>query len=215
MKRVYLVDDLTAIRQLLSEALCRHSYEIVGENDNGQDALHEILELKPDVVIVDAKIPGLNGLELLRRLERQLPKTRFLVFSAYQNPSLVKEMLEAGAHGFVEKTAPFNEFLSGLKIVAEGGTFFGPNVAEIIRTVVANPSYTRKTKDFLTEREREVLQLIAEGLSTKEIAQKLGLSVKTVDNHRTNLMRKLDLHNVASITRYALQNGLAEAGSFS
>ncbi len=198
------------MRQLLSDALSRKSFEIVGESGNGQDALREIPELQPDVVILDAKLPGLNGLELLRRMTRQMPRTRFLVFSAYQNPAIVKEMLEAGAHGFVEKTAPLRELLSGLSIVAEGGTFFGPNVAEIIRAVVANPNSSQRTKDFLTDREREVLQLIAEGFSTKEIAQRLGLSVKTVDNHRTNMMRKLDLHNVASITRYAMQNGLVD-----
>ena len=210
MKRLYIVDDQTAVRQLLADVLSRKSYDIIGESGNGQDALREILDLQPDVVIVDAKLPGLNGLELLRRLSRQLPRTRFLVFSAYQNPSIVKEMLEAGAHGFVEKTAQLKEFLSGLNIVAEGGTFFGPTVAEIIRSVVANPSSVQRSKDFLTDREREVLQLIAEGFSTKEIAQQLGLSVKTVDNHRTNMMRKLDLHNVASITRYAMQNGLVD-----
>lgn len=210
MKRLYIVDDLTTVRQMLAEILERQNYEIIGESGNGQDALKEILELQPDIVVVDARLPGLNGLELIRRLNRQLPRTRYLVFSAYQNPSIVKDMLEAGAHGFVEKTAHLREFINGLGIVAEGGTFFGPNVAELIRSVVANPTSVQRSKDSLTEREREVLQMIAEGHSTKEIAQKLGLSVKTVDNHRTNMMRKLDLHNVASITRYAMQNGLIE-----
>lgn len=195
---------------MLVDILDRQDYEIIGQNGNGQDALKEILELQPDIVIVDAKLPGLNGLELLRRLSRQMPHGRFLVFSAFQNPALVKDMLEAGAHGYVEKTAHLSEFLSGLHIVAEGGTFFGPTTAELIRSVVANPSSVHRSKDFLTDREREVLQLIAEGNSTKEIASKLGLSVKTIDNHRTNMMRKLDLHNVASITRYAMQNGLIE-----
>lgn len=210
MKRIYLVEDQTTVRQLLADVLKRQNYEIVGEQGNGQEALKEILEIQPEVVIADAKLPGLNGLELIRRLNRQMPKGRFLVFSAYQNPSLVKDMLEAGAHGFVEKSAQLKEFLTGLNIVSEGGTFFGPTIAEMIRSIVANPSSVQHSKDFLTAREREVLQLIAEGFSTKEIAQKLGLSVKTVDNHRTNMMRKLDLHNVASITRYAMQNGLMD-----
>ena len=210
MKRLYLVEDQTAVRQMLVEVLQGQSYDIVGESGNGQDALKEILDLQPDVVILDARLPGLNGLELLRRLSRQMSKGRFLVFSAYQNPALVKDMLEAGAHGFIEKTAQLREFLNGLNIVTQGGTFFGPSIAELIRSVVANPNSVQRSKDFLTEREREVLQLIAEGHSTKEIAHKLGLSVKTIDNHRTNMMRKLDLHNVASITRYAMQNGLIE-----
>src|SRR5690606_12753299 len=101
----------------------------------GQEAVAQITELRPGVVILDAKLPGLNGLELLRRLARQLPHTRYLVFSGYQNPILVKEMLEAGAHGFVEKTAQLRELINGLKIVADGGTYFGPSVAELIRAV--------------------------------------------------------------------------------
>ncbi|MEM9160878.1 MAG: response regulator transcription factor [Verrucomicrobiota bacterium] len=210
MKRLYLVEDQTTVREMLADILSRNNYNVAGQSGNGQDALKEILEIRPDIVIIDAKLPGLNGLELLRRLQRQLANCRFLVFSAFENPVLVKDMLEAGAHGFIEKTASLKEFVSGLNIVANGGTFFGPSIAELIRTVVANPNAVQKSKDFLTEREREVLQLIAEGNSTKEIAQKLGLSVKTVDNHRTNMMRKLDLHNVASITRYAMQNGLIE-----
>lgn len=210
MKRLFIVEDQTAVRQLLADALSRRDYEIVGECSNGQEAIAQITELRPDVVILDARLPGLNGLELLRRLARQMPHTRYLVFSGYQNPVLVKEMLEAGAHGFVEKTAQLRELLNGLKIVADGGTYFGPSVAELVRAVVANPHSIQRSRDHLTEREREVLQMIAEGNSTKEIAQRLGLSVKTVDNHRTNMMRKLDLHNVASITRYAMQNGMIE-----
>jgi len=210
MNRIYIVEDQTTVREMLVDILTRNGYEIVGQSGNGQDALKDILETQPEIVIIDAKLPGLNGLELLRRLSRQNTTIRFLVFSAFENPVLVKDMLEAGAHGFIEKTASLHEFLSGLAIVSNGGTFFGPSIAELIRTVVANPNSVQKSKDFLTEREREVLQMIAEGNSTKEIAHRLGLSVKTVDNHRTNMMRKLDLHNVASITRYAIQNGFIE-----
>jgi DNA-binding NarL/FixJ family response regulator len=116
-------------------------------------------------------------------------------------------MLEAGAHGFVEKTAGILEFRKGLEIVAAGGTYFGPAIAALLRNVVANPG-SSTSSDFLTDREREILQLVAESHSTKEIASKLAISVKTVDNHRTNLMRKLNLHDVASLTRYALETGL-------
>ena len=210
MNRIYIVEDQTTVREMLIDILARNGYEIVGQSGNGQHALKDIVDTQPEIVIIDAKLPGLNGLELLKRLSRQMETIRFLVFSAFENPVLVKDMLEAGAHGFIEKTASLQEFLSGLAIIANGGTFFGPSIAELIRTVVANPNSVQKSKDFLTEREREVLQLIAEGNSTKEIAHRLGLSVKTVDNHRTNMMRKLDLHNVASITRYAIQNGLIE-----
>jgi DNA-binding NarL/FixJ family response regulator len=135
---------------------------------------------------------------------------RVLVFSGHENPVIIREMLEAGAHGFVEKTAGLGELRKGLQTVAEGGTYFGPAVSALLRNVVANPSVSTTSRDFLTPREREILQLVAESFSTKEIAQKLNISIKTVDNHRTNLMRKLDLHNVAGITRYAMQVGLIE-----
>jgi DNA-binding NarL/FixJ family response regulator len=131
------------------------------------------------------------------------------VFSGYESPALVREMLEAGAHGFVEKTAGLTEFKKGLQTVAEGGTYFGPGVAALLRSVVAN-SNTVSGMDALTDREREILKLVAESNSTKEIAQQLKISVKTVDNHRTNLMRKLNLHDVASLTRYALEIGLID-----
>jgi DNA-binding NarL/FixJ family response regulator len=161
------------------------------------------------VIVLDAKLPGLNGVDLLRRLNKVLTNLRVLVFSGHENPVLVREMLEAGAHGFVEKTAGLFEFKKGLETVANGGTYFGPSVAALLRNVVANPSAS-SSSDFLTDREREVLQLVAESYSTKEIAVKLGISVKTVDNHRTNLMRKLNLHDVASLTRYALEIGLIQ-----
>jgi DNA-binding NarL/FixJ family response regulator len=161
------------------------------------------------VLVLDARLPNLSGVDILRRVAKQLKSTRVLVFSAYETPALVREMLEAGAHGFVEKTAGLSEFKKGLETVANGGTYFGPGVAALLRNVVANNN-PASGGDPLTEREREILKLVAESNSTKEIAQKLGISVKTVDNHRTNLMRKLNLHDVASLTRYALEIGLVD-----
>ena len=211
MKRVIIVEDQTAIREMLAEIL-RHDpgFTIVGQAGDGQAGYDLIIEAKPDVVVLDARLPVLNGLELLRRIAKQTRGVRVLVFSGHENPVLIREMLEAGAHGFVEKTAGLHEFRKGLETVANGGTYFGPAVSGLLRNVVANPSVSTTSKDFLTAREREILQLVAESFSTKEIAQKLNISVKTVDNHRTNLMRKLDLHNVASITRYAMQIGLID-----
>lgn len=210
MKRLVIIEDQTAIREMLVEIL-RHdsNYQLVGESGDGQDALNLCLEIKPDVIVLDAKLPGLNGVDILRRLAKKLPNIRVLVFSGHENPVLVREMLEAGAHGFVEKTAGLFEFKKGLETVANGGTYFGPAVAALLRNVVANPAAS-SAADFLTDREREVLQLVAESHSTKEIAAKLGISIKTVDNHRTNMMRKLNLHDVASLTRYALEIGLIE-----
>jgi DNA-binding NarL/FixJ family response regulator len=213
MKRLVIIEDQTAIREMLAEILRMDpSFKLVGESGDGQRAYQLCLETKPDVIVLDAKLPGLNGVDLLRRLTKVLANLRVLVFSGHENPVLVREMLEAGAHGFVEKTAGLLEFKKGLETVANGGTYFGPAVAALLRNVVANPGASASA-DFLTDREREILQLVAESYSTKEIAAKLSISVKTVDNHRTNLMRKLNLHDVASLTRYALEIGLIEQKS--
>lgn len=210
MKRVVIIEDQTAIREMVAEILrADPQFKIVGEWGDGQEAVSKCLEAKPDMVILDAKLPGLNGVDLLRRLVKGLRNTRYLVFSGYENPVLVREMLEAGAHGFVEKTAGLAEFRKGIQTVAAGGTYFGPGVAALLLNVVSNPG-SASSHDMLTDREREVLQLVAESSSTKEIAVRLGISAKTVDNHRTNLMRKLDLHDVASLTRYAIEIGLIE-----
>lgn len=215
MKRLVIIEDQTAIREMLVEILRLDSnYQLVGECGDGQEAFALCAETRPDVIVLDAKLPGLNGVDVLRRLSKQFPHLRVLVFSGHENPVLVREMLEAGAHGFVEKTAGLFEFKKGLETVAKGGTYFGPAVAGLLRNVVANPAASN-TIDFLTDREREILQLVAESHSTKEIAGKLGISVKTVDNHRTNLMRKLNLHDVASLTRYALDIGLIEPRNLS
>ena len=210
VKRIVIVEDQTAIREMLAEILRTDpAYKIVGECGDGQQACNLCLELKPDVIVLDARLPGLSGVDILRRISKPLKNTRVLVFSGYESPALVREMLEAGAHGFVEKTAGLGEFKKGLETVASGGTYFGPGVAGLLRNVVANNNPASGT-DLLTDREREILKLVAESHSTKEIAIKLGISVKTVDNHRTNLMRKLNLHDVASLTRYSLEIGLID-----
>jgi DNA-binding NarL/FixJ family response regulator len=210
MKRLVIIEDQTAVREMLAEILrLDPNYELVGEAGDGQSAIALCLELKPDIAVLDAKLPGLNGVDIMRRIGKKLPAMRVLVFSGHENAVLVREMLEAGAHGFVEKTAGLMEFKKGLETVTNGGTYFGPAVAALLRNVVANPDNVGPV-DLLTDREREILQLVAESHSTKEIAAKLILSAKTVDNHRTNLMRKLNLHDVASLTRYALDIGLIE-----
>jgi DNA-binding NarL/FixJ family response regulator len=212
MHRLVIIEDQTAIREMLVEILTPDkSYKLVGQSGDGQEGLQMCLDLKPDLVILDAKLPSLNGVDLLRRLIKKLPSLRVLVFSGHENPVIVREMLEAGAHGFVEKTAGFMDFKKGLATIAAGGTYFGPGIARVLRNVVANPE-SGGSPDFLSEREREVLKLVAEGNSTKEIAETLGISAKTVDNHRTNLMRKLNIHDVASLTRHAIELGIVGGG---
>lgn len=213
MKRIVIVEDQTAVREMLVEVISADpNYEIIGEAGDGQSAYDVCLKTKPDLIILDAMLPGLNGTEVLRRLGRRLRKLRVLVFSAYRNASLVRGLLQAGAQGFVEKTASLREFRKGMESVANGGSYFGPEITRLLREAVVNPESPKQAGvDTLTTREREILQLVAESYSTKEIAQKLTISVKTADNHRTNLMRKLDLHNIASLTRYAISNGLVES----
>jgi DNA-binding NarL/FixJ family response regulator len=210
MKRVVLVEDQVAVRELLATVLrTDDQFEIVAECGDGQTACNVCLELKPDLVILDVMLPGLNGVDVLRRFSRHLKNTRVLVFSGFQNPSLVRELLQAGAHGFVEKTARLAELRKGIQTVAEGGTYFGPYIANLLRESVVNPRQSnRQELGSLTAREREILQLIAESYSTKEIALKLQVSTKTAENHRTNLMKKLNLHDVASLTRFAIEHGL-------
>jgi DNA-binding NarL/FixJ family response regulator len=210
MKRLVIIEDQTAIREMLVEILqLDNHYQLVGQAGDGQAGYQLCLDVKPDIAVLDAKLPGLNGVDLLRRLNKRLPTMRALIFSGHENPVLVREMIEAGARGFVEKTAGLTEFRKGLDTVAAGGTYFGPAVAALLRDVVAHPG-SSDTADFLTDREREILQLVAESHSTKDIAAKLGISLKTVDNHRTNLMRKLNLHDIASLTRHALDVGLIQ-----
>ena len=136
-----------------------------------------------------------------------------MIFSGYQSPGLVRELLQSGAHGFVEKSAPLTELKKGIEIVAGGGSYFGPEVALLLSEAMADPKSKESGINVLTKRERQILQLIAESNSTREIAEKLSISVKTAENHRTNLMRKLDLHDVASLTRYAINHGLVVMGS--
>jgi DNA-binding NarL/FixJ family response regulator len=210
MKRVVLVEDQVAVRELLATVLrTDDQFEIVAECGDGQTACNVCLELKPDLVILDVMLPGLNGVDVLRRFSRHLKNTRVLVFSGFQNPTLVRELLQAGAHGFVEKTARLAELRKGIQTVADGGTYFGPYIANLLRESVVNPRQSNLDElGSLTAREREILQLIAESYSTKEIAAKLQVSVKTAENHRTNLMKKLNLHDVASLTRFAIEHGL-------
>jgi DNA-binding NarL/FixJ family response regulator len=213
MKTVAIIEDQTAIREMLSQSVIDQDiYNVIIESGDGQAGCDACLEQKPDFVILDVMLPKLNGTEILRIFREKLPDTQVLIFSGYQSPSLVRELLQAGAHGFVEKSAPLSELRKGIEIVASGGSYFGPEVALLLREAMADPRSSESGINILTKREREILQLIAESHSTRDIAAKLQISVKTAENHRTNLMRKLDLHDVASLTRYAINNGLISIG---
>lgn len=211
MKTVVVIEDQTAVREMLSQVVrTQPGFEVVAESGDGHAAYKTCIEYRPDLVILDIMLPGLNGAQVLRKFSKQLKNTRVLVFSGYVNQALVSEMLKAGAHGYVEKSASLSEVREGIKTVAAGGTYFSPKVAKVLREVMAKPASQNPSLDSLTAREREILQLIAESYPTREISKKLDISVKTAENHRTNLMKKLDLHNVASLTRYAIEHGIVE-----
>jgi DNA-binding NarL/FixJ family response regulator len=213
MKTVAIIEDQTAIREMLSQVVIEQgAFDVIIESGDGQAGCDACLQQKPDFVILDVMLPNLNGTKILRRFRQELPKTQVLIFSGYQSPSLVRELLQAGAHGFVEKTAPLTELCKGIEAVANGGSYFGPEVALLLCDAMADPRSNDSAINILTKREREILHLIAESHSTRDIAGKLEISVKTAETHRTNLMRKLDLHDVASLTRYAINNGLISIG---
>ena len=210
MKRVVVIEDHTAVRQMICQLVeSIPEFNMVGDTGDGQDAYTLCLEQRPDLVILDIMLPGLNGIEVLKRFSRHLRKTRVLVFSGYKNENLLKSYMLSGAHGFVEKSATLDTLKEAMKEVSDGGTCFGKDNAKILEEALEKANSSRGT-ELLTARERETLQLIAEGLSTRQIAEKMSISVKTAENHRTNMMRKLDLHNAAALTRYAVNMGMVE-----
>lgn len=212
MKTVLIVEDQTAVREMIAHVIdADPTFSVIAQTGNGQEGYELCIKEQPDLVVLDIMLPGINGTELMRKIQKQLKNTRVLVFSGYQTPALVREMMQAGAHGFVEKTAPLSDLKSAMQTVAAGGNYFGPEVTKIVHQTLANPDEALgPTLESLTTREREILTLIAQGLTTKDIAARLNLSVKTAENHRANLMRKLNLHNAAALTRFAMEQGLME-----
>ncbi|TVR52476.1 MAG: DNA-binding response regulator [Puniceicoccaceae bacterium] len=208
MKTVVIIEDQTAIRDMVSEFVkLTPGFEMVGAYGDGEEGLQGCLSLQPEVVILDVGLPGLTGTEVLRALAAKLPRSKVLIFSGRATASNIRELLAAGAQGYVDKMDGFSEFRKALEIVAGGGTFIGPKMASMMRSLILDPGADRKEIP-LSDRERQILQLVAESFSTKEIAARLGISVRTVDNHRTNIMRKLNLHDVAALTRYAIKHDL-------
>jgi len=208
---VYVIEDQNILRELVCRLVegmpeCR----LAGDSGDGLEGLEACRRLKPDLVIVDIMVPGLNGLEIVRRLRKELPRAKLMIFSAYSSRERVQAAVKAGVNGIVHKNASADELEQGIRRVLAGETFMSGQILEILRDLMLNPQGT-DSLEKLTPRERELLQLIAEGNTTKEIAAKLDISVKTADTHRTNVMNKLDIHDIAGLTRFAIQIGLVEA----
>jgi len=211
--RVLLVDDHAGFRAGLAALISTiDGLEPVGEASNGLEAVDRAAELQPDVVLMDLAMPELDGIAATRRIVDTSPHIAVLVLTMVEDDSSVFDALRAGARGYLLKGADRAELLRAVRAVARGEAIFGPGVARRLIAFFAAPRPAHVARVFpeLTDREREILKLVAESHSTKEIAEKLGISVKTVDNHRTNLMRKLNMHDVASLTRYALDIGLID-----
>jgi DNA-binding NarL/FixJ family response regulator len=213
---VLLVDDHTVVRQGLRALLAaEEDMEVIGEAENGRQAV--ALAKKnppPDVVVMDVAMPLLNGLEATRQILKSVPEARVLVLTSYGDDECVQQLMHAGASGYLIKQTAANDLLRAIREVRRGNAFFSPAIAKRLRDqcrdVFSNGSSANKKTSDLTSREAEVLQLIAEGFSNKQIASELAISIKTVEKHRQQVMNKLNIHDVAGLTRYAISRGLIE-----
>jgi DNA-binding NarL/FixJ family response regulator len=205
--RILIADDHTLVRAGLVTLMARmQDMEVVGEAGDGREALKLVRDLQPDIALMDIAMPGLNGLEAAERIHNEAPKTKVIILSMHANEEYVAQALKAGASGYLLKDAATTELDMALKVVAQGQFYLSPSIS---RQVVDSYLHGGPTGlDLLTPRQREILQLIAEGKSTREIAELLHLSVKTVETHRAQLMDRLDIHDVAGLVRYALNKGL-------
>jgi DNA-binding NarL/FixJ family response regulator len=211
---VLLVDDHTVVRQGLRALLkMEEDIEVIGEAENGRQAVQMARKTPPDVVVMDVAMPLLNGLEASRQILKTLPTTKVLVLTSYSDDECVQQLTEAGVSGYLIKQTAANDLLKAIREVQKGNAFFSPTIAKRLRDrcrdAFANGQPIRKSTE-LTSREAEVLQLIAEGFSNKQIAAELCISIKTVEKHRQQVMNKLNIHDVAGLTRYALSKGLVE-----
>ncbi|MGH0030367.1 MAG: response regulator [Myxococcota bacterium] len=207
---VFLVDEHAIFRDAVAELIQKRTrFEIVGEAADGPTALTQIPELKPDIVLLDAALPRLSGIEVTRRLARCGSVPRVLVLSAQGGGPALKQALAAGAAGCLSKADPSEELIEGIEAVAAGRRYVSPSLAHhLIEIVASDDACDEGGAGNLTSREREILQLVAEGLSSKEIASSLNISTRTVESHRARVMEKLGIHKVSGLVRYAIREGL-------
>ena len=181
---------------------------VIGEASNGIEALQKARELLPDVVLMDIEMPQMNGLAVTETLHKELPQIKVLILSMHTQSDYVRRILDSGARGYVLKKAPLDELIRAIEAVYSGETFLSPEVAHLDFNRFVKGAVGIKAPEPLTNREREVLILIAEGLLNKEIASQMGIGVRTVETHRERIMRKLNIHSVACLTRFAISQGL-------
>jgi len=211
---VLLAEDHTILRKGLCSLLeNEYGIEVVGEAGNGREAIEKAEKLKPDIVVLDISLPLLNGIEVTKQLRKNLPEIKILILTMHTSDEFVFEVLNAGAKGYIIKKAAPDELVSAIHAISLGKSYFSP---EISKMLIERKIETGQMQDgsitykILTEREREVLQLVAEGHSSREIAEMLFLSIKTVENHRANIMEKLGLHNLTELIKYAISKGIIQ-----
>jgi DNA-binding NarL/FixJ family response regulator len=209
--RILLADDHTIVRQGLRAILEREGYEVVAEASDGREAISFAEKLRPDVAVLDISMPLLNGIDAAREVTKISPRTKTVLLTMYTEDHYVLESLRAGVTGYVLKMRAALALVQAIQAVMKGEIYLSPGISRAV--VQAFLSKTDIPEDPLTTREREVLQLVAEGKTTKEIAAQLGISAKTADSHRTNIMEKLDIHDTAGLVRYAIKRGIIRTGT--
>jgi two-component system, NarL family, response regulator NreC len=206
--RVVLADDHVLVRQSLKSLLEREGFHVVGEASDGQEAIRRVESLHPDIAVMDLSMPTLNGVDAARELSRSSPKTKSILLTQHNEDQYVSEALGAGVKGYVLKSQAAGDLVQAIRQISRGEAYLSPGVSGAV--MEAFRSESERPRDPLTARERQVLQLIAEGKSTKDIASLLGISTKTAESHRTRLMQKLDIHETASLVRYAVRRGIVQ-----
>jgi two-component system response regulator NreC len=207
-----IAEDYTILREGLRSLLSSHpEFEVVGEAEDGQEAIRSVDRLKPDLALMDLSMPRMNGMDAIKEIKKRSPQTKVLVLTVHKTEEYIHAALQAGADGYILKDSTHAELGLAIKNILEGKRYISPGISEsLIEGYLegrkkAKPS---TTWDTVTQREREILKLIAEGYKNKAIAEYLCISVKTVEKHRANLMKKLDLHNIQSLTALAMEKGL-------
>lgn len=212
--RILVADDHEVVRKGLCNLLESHGWEVLSEASDGRQAVEKAQELKPDIVILDIGMPNLNGLDATRQILRHNPQQKVLVLTVSDTDQVIREVLEAGARGFVLKSDAARDLVAAVEAVLGNRTFFTSRVGEMVLEGYlkggTSGAASSPTLPTLTPREREIVQLLAEGKSTKEVAAVLDLSVKTAETHRSNIMRKLKLHSVGELVLYAIRNNIVQ-----
>lgn len=211
--RLLIVDDHPIVRKGIRLCLARHpQLEVVGEAGDGREAVRRARDLQPDIVLMDIDMPEMSGLAAAEWMHRELPQMKVLILSMHSNTEYVLRIIQSGARGFVLKEAPAEELVRAIEIVHAGEAYFSPDVARVALNQFVHNQRQPVEAVRLTGRESEVLTHIAEGLTNKEIASVLGVGIRTVETHRERIMRKLAIHSVAGLTRYAISKGLVSLG---